>query len=281
MSKPASYPPLTLPDGRHIALGDSPLIMGIVNVTPDSFSDGGLFAEANAAIAQGERLAAEGAAIVDVGGESTRPGHSRLDAGHELARIMPVIGPLAGRIAAPISVDTYKAEVADAALKAGAQIVNDVWACRRDPAIAGVAARAGAPMVLMHNRDTIDASLDMLDEVRRFLEASAALAMAAGVARTQIVIDPGIGFGKTPEQNLTLIRRLDRLVELGFPVLLGASRKSTLGLVTGRKIAAERVAASVAAHLYGALQGAAIIRVHDVPPHVDALKVWSAIGAAP
>jgi dihydropteroate synthase len=281
MSAAASYPPLTLPDGRQIVLSDSPLIMGIVNVTPDSFSDGGLFADADAAIAQGERLAAEGAAIVDVGGESTRPGHSRLDAATELARIMPVIGPLSGRIAAPVSVDTYKAEVADAALKAGAQIVNDVWACRRDPAIAGVAARAGAPMVLMHNRDTIDASLDIIDEVRRFLEASAALAMAAGVARTQIVIDPGIGFGKTPGQNLTLIRRLDRIVELGFPVLLGASRKSTLGLVTGRKIAAERVAASIAAHLYGAEKGAAIIRVHDVPPHVDALKVWSAIGAAP
>ena len=273
---------LTLPDGRRLALGGAPaiapLLMGIVNVTPDSFSDGGRFDAPAAAIAHGLALASEGAAIVDVGGESTRPGHERLDSGSELARVLPVIQGLAGRLAVPISIDTYKAEVAEAALKAGAAIVNDVWGCQREPAIAGVAARFGAPIVVMHNRETVEPGLDILADVLRFLERSIAIATGAGVARGQIVVDPGIGFGKTPAQNLHLIARLDRLAELGCPVLLGASRKSTIGLVTGQSVPADRLAGSIAAHLYGAARGAAIIRVHDVRAHADALKVWAAIG---
>ena len=267
---------LTLPDGRMLAL-DAPLVMGIVNVTPDSFSDGGLLPDAEAAIAHGLRLAGEGAAILDIGGESTRPGHAVIDAATELARVLPVIAGLKARGTTPISIDSWKAEVAEAALAAGATIVNDVWGAQRDPRIATVAAEAGAPIVLMHNRDSIDASLDILAEVMRFLERSIATARSAGVPQSQIVVDPGIGFGKTPRQNLDLIRNLDRLAGLGCPILLGASRKSTLGLVTGRRIPAERLAASISAHLYGASRGAAIIRAHDVAPHVDALKVWRAI----
>ena len=269
---------LTLPDGRRLALGSAPLLMGVVNVTPDSFSDGGLFADPAVAIAHGLKLAEQGAEIVDIGGESTRPGHERLDAQAELARVLPVITGIAAASPVPISIDTYKAEVAEAALKAGAAIVNDIWGAQREPAIAEVAARFGAPMVLMHNRDGIDASIDILADVLRFLEKSIGIAVAAGVARGQIVLDPGIGFGKTPEQNLALIEKLDRLPDaLGCPVLLGASRKSTLGLVTGKKIPAERLAATLAAHLYGVMRGAAIIRAHDIDEHVDALKIWAAI----
>lgn len=271
---------LTLPDGRALALDAAPLLMGIVNVTPDSFSDGGLLQDAGAAIAHGERLVAEGAAIVDIGGESTRPGHSSVDAATELARVLPVVSGLRARSEVPISIDTCKAEVAEAALAAGASIVNDVWGAQREPAIAQVAARRGAPMVLMHNRDKADPDIDIFSDVLRFLERSIAIARQAGLPRTQLVVDPGIGFGKTPQQNLMLIRDLDRLKDLGCPILLGASRKSTIGLVTGQTVPAERVPGSIAAHLYGAAHGAAIIRVHDVRPHADALKVWAAIGEA-
>ena len=273
-------PALTLPDGRNLALPAMPLVMGIVNMTPDSFSDGGLLADAGAAIAHGVRLAAEGAAIVDVGGESTRPGHAAVDAATEMGRVLPVIAGLKAEVDTPISIDSYKAEVAEAALAAGASIVNDVWGAQRDPRIAEVAARAGAPIILMHNREAIDASLDIFDDVLRFLERSIAIATEAGVPRSQIVVDPGIGrFGKTAEQSLRLIRELDRLGELGCPILLGASRKSVIGAVTGQEVPSERVAGSVAAHLWGASHGAAIVRVHDVAPHAQALKVWAALAA--
>ncbi|MCO5090715.1 dihydropteroate synthase [Bosea sp. (in: a-proteobacteria)] len=270
-------PVLTLPDGTSLVLTATPLVMGIVNVTPDSFSDGGLLDSAEAAIAHGEQLVGEGAAIVDVGGESTRPGHVAVDGQTEMARVLPVIAGLKARTDTPVSIDSYKAEVAEAALAAGAAIVNDVWGAQRDPRIAEVAARAGAPIVLMHNRDAADASLDIFDEVLRFLERSIRIATAAGVPRGQIVLDPGIGFGKTARQNLDLIRHLDRLSVLGCPILIGASRKSTLGRITGRAVPAERLAASIAAHLYGASRGAAIIRAHDVAAHIDALKTWTAI----
>lgn len=272
---------LTLPDGRRLDLGARPLLMGVVNVTPDSFSDGGLFADPTVAVAHGLTLARQGADIVDVGGESTRPDHTRLDAASELTRVLPVIAGIAGKSDIPISIDTYKAEVAEAALEAGASLVNDVWGAQREPAIAGVAARHGAPIVLMHNREEVDPGLDILADVLRFLECSIAIAIEAGVPRSQIVVDPGIGrFGKTAEQSLLLMKQLRRISELGCPVLLGASRKSVLGHVTGKTVPAERVAASIAAHLYGVTQGAAIIRAHDVDEHVDALKIWEAIGAA-
>jgi dihydropteroate synthase len=271
-------PALTLPDGRRLALDDRPLLMGIVNITPDSFSDGGMLQNAEQAIAHGVRLVEEGADIVDVGGESTRPGHAPLDAAVELGRVLPVIDGLRGRVGTPLSIDTWKAEVAEAALTAGVSIVNDVWGAQRDPAIAGVAARHCAPIILMHNRETTDPGLDILSDVLRFLERSIAIALEAGVPREQIVVDPGIGlFGKTPEQSLRLIRELSKLKSLGCPVLLGASRKSVIGVVTCQSVPAERVAGSVAAHLYGATQGAAIIRAHDIAPHVQAFKVWAAL----
>nr|WP_236841659.1 dihydropteroate synthase [Bosea sp. PAMC 26642] len=268
---------LVLPDGRRLDLDARPLLMGVVNVTPDSFSDGGLLQSVDDALAHARTLVEEGADIVDIGGESTRPGHAAIDAATEIARVLPVIGGLSGSSFAPISIDTSKAQVADAALKAGAAIVNDVWGCQREPAIADVAARHGAPMILMHNRETIDAGIDILDDVLRFLERSIVIATKAGVPRSQIVVDPGIGFGKTQTQNLSLIRDLDRLAELGCPVLLGASRKSTIGRITGQTVPAERVAGSIAAHLFGVSRGAAIIRAHDVRGHSDALKVWAAI----
>ncbi|PTM41640.1 dihydropteroate synthase [Bosea sp. 124] len=271
-------PALTLPDGRRLALDAAPLLMGIVNITPDSFSDGGKLRDAAGAIAHGVTLVAAGADIVDIGGESTRPGHAPLDAATELARVLPVIAGLSERTRAPLSIDTWKAEVAEAALKAGASIVNDVWGAQRDPAIAGVAARHGAPIILMHNRETVDPGLDILSDVMRFLDASIGVALAAGVPREQIVVDPGIGlFGKTPEQSLLLIRELAKLKDLGCPILLGASRKSVIGVITGQSVPADRVAGSIAAHLYGATQGAAIIRVHDVSEHAQAFKVWAAI----
>ncbi|HEV7256917.1 MAG TPA: dihydropteroate synthase [Bosea sp. (in: a-proteobacteria)] len=271
-------PALTLPDGRRLALDATPLLMGIVNITPDSFSDGGKLRDAAGAIAHGLRLVDDGAEIIDVGGESTRPGHGAVDAVTELGRVLPVIEGLRGRIDAPLSIDTWKSEVAEAALNAGASIVNDVWGAQRDPAIAGVAARHGAPIILMHNRETIDPALDILSDVMCFLERSIAIALAAGLPREQIVVDPGIGlFGKTPEQSLLLIRELAKLKELGCPILLGASRKSVIGVITGQSVPAERVAGSVAAHLYGATQGANIIRVHDVAEHAQAFKVWAAI----
>ena len=271
-------PALTLPDGRRLAFDDAPLLMGIVNITPDSFSDGGMLRDAEQAIAHGIKLVTDGADIIDIGGESTRPGHAPLDAATELARVLPVIEGVRAQTLTPLSIDTWKAEVADAALSAGASIVNDVWGAQRDPAIAGVAARHGAPIILMHNRETTDPRLDILSDVLRFLERSIAIALEAGVPREQIVVDPGIGlFGKTPEQSLLLIRELARLKDLGCPILLGASRKSVIGVVTGQSVPADRVAGSVAAHLYGVTQGANIIRAHDVSEHAQAFKVWAVL----
>lgn len=275
MSAPA--PALILPDGRSLALGERPLLMGVVNVTPDSFSDGGLFAETDAAVAQGLALAVAGADIVDVGGESSRPGHVGISVEEEIARVVPVIAGLRAASVVPISIDTCKSAVAEAALGAGASIVNDVWGCRRDPAIAEVAARFGAPLIVMHNRDSVDPRIDIFAEVLAVLADSIAIALSAGVPRGQLVVDPGIGFGKTPAQNLALIGGLDRLGALGCPVLLGASRKSTIGLVTGQSVAADRLAGSISAHLFGVARGAAIIRAHDIRPHADAFAVWAAI----
>lgn len=268
---------LTLPDGRRLALDGTPLLMGIVNITPDSFSDGGMLSNAGEAIAHGLRLQQEGADIVDIGGESTRPGHIRIDTETELARVLPVIEGLRRATDLPLSIDTSKAAVAEAALAAGASIINDVWGAQADPAIAEVAARRGAPMILMHNRDSIDPAIDICDDVLRFLERSIAIATGAGVPRQQLVVDPGIGFGKTLAQNLGMIRDIARLEQLGCPILLGASRKSSIGKITGQSVAAERVAGSISAHLYGISQGAAIIRAHDVEPHRQALQVWAAI----
>jgi dihydropteroate synthase len=271
---------LSLPHGKTLTLGSPIPVMGIVNVTPDSFSDGGVFASVDAAVAHGERLAAEGAAILDIGGESSRPGASAVAQEEEISRVIPVIAELGRRVAPPISVDTMKARVAAAALGAGASIVNDVWGFQRDREMARVVADSGAAAVLMHNRQTVDPGLDIVADILDFLSRSIDIALAAGVARERLLIDPGFGFGKTPAQNLEAVRRLPVFAALGCPILLGVSRKSTIGILTGQKIAAERVAGSLAAGLVGVANGAAVLRVHDVAPHVQALRVLHALGSA-
>lgn len=270
---------LPLPRGGQLRLDARPMVMGILNVTPDSFSDGGLHDAGDAAVAHGLRLAAEGADILDVGGESTRPGHSPVDAETEIARVEPVIRALAGRMSIPISIDTMKARVAQRALVAGAAIINDVWGFQRDPDMARVAADTGALAILMHNRGAEDPGVDIVADVRDFLSRSVEIALAAGVARDKIVVDPGFGFGKTHDQSLRLVTELARIVELGFPVLLGASRKRSIGRVTGRDDPQQRLHGSVALAVVGAIHGAAILRVHDVAPHVDAMKMVAALHA--
>jgi dihydropteroate synthase len=262
-----------------------PLVMGIVNVTPDSFSDGGLFLDADAAIAQGRRLIAEGADMLDIGGESTRPGAEPVGADEELGRVLPVIEALAAD-GARISIDTVKAEVAKRALEAGATIVNDVSAFRFDPELAGLTADAGATCVLMHmlgepRTMQKDPRYDeVVSDVKAFLEERIAYAVGEGVAEDRIWVDPGIGFGKTAGHNLELIGRLDEIVAIGRPVVFGASRKSFLGKLTGRQVD-ERLAGTIAANIIAYERGARVFRVHDVAPTVDALKVAAATVARP
>ena len=268
-----------------LVLGERTRVMGIVNVTPDSFSDGGLHERPAAAVAAALRMADEGADLLDIGGESTRPGHVPIPAEEEWARIAPVFAALAaaGRPLPPISLDTGKAEVAAQALAAGASIVNDIWGFQRDPGLASVAAENGAGAILMHNRETIDGSIDILADVPRFLEHAVATARRAGVAEDRIVLDPGIGFGKTLAQNYQLIAALPRLrAELGFPILLGASRKSFIGrLFEPQPPPPARLPGTLAANAFAvALGGADIIRVHDVAEHVQAVRVLDALRQA-
>ena len=259
-------------------LGRRTLVMGILNVTPDSFSDGGRFDEAGAALAQATALAGEGADLIDVGGESTRPGHTPVSAEDEQARVLPVIAALAERLAVPISIDTYKASTAKVALQAGAGIVNDVWGLQREPDIAHVAAGHGAPVIAMHNRETIDPAIDIIADMLRFFERTLAIARGAGIPDGDIVLDPGIGFGKSWAQHLEALRRLPEIVALGFPVLVGVSRKSLLGRLHDRETKpADRLVGSLASHVLAATLGAGIVRVHDVAPHVEALRVADAV----
>lgn len=257
-------------------------VMGIVNVTPDSFSDGGRWLDAQLAVRHGLELAAQGATILDVGGESTRPGAAPVCEAEELRRVMPVIGGLvAAGTPARISIDTSKAPVAAAALAAGATLVNDVTALRSDPAIAGVVAGTQAEVCLMHMlgdpRTMQDDPRyeDVVSDVKAFLEARMAFAVDEGIAEERILLDPGIGFGKNMEHNLQLVDRLDELVALGRPVVMGASRKSFLGRITGRAVH-DRVAATVAVNVLALERGARVFRVHDVGPTHDALRVAAA-----
>ena len=257
-------------------------IMGVVNVTPDSFSDGGRYLDAQAAIEHGLELEAEGAAILDVGGESTRPGADPVPEAEELRRVIPVIEGLIARGAgARISIDTSKAAVAARALDTGATLVNDVTALRGDPDMAGVVAAAGAECCLMHMlgdpRTMQDDPHydDVVGDIKAFLEERMAFAVTAGIAEERILLDPGIGFGKTVEHNLALLRRLGEFLDLGRPVVIGTSRKSFLGRLTGRE-AADRVAATVATNVLAYERGARVFRVHDVAPVHDALTVTAA-----
>ena len=270
--------------GRVLRL-DRPQVMGIVNVTPDSFSDGGAHAYAEAAIAHGLRLAAEGADVLDIGGESTRPGAAAVTLEEEIARIVPVVERLARETSLPISVDTSKPAVMRAAVAAGAGMINDVRALRADGAL-DAAAALGVPVVLMHMlgeprtmQDAPDYD-DVVADVHRFLAERIFAAEMAGIPKKRLVVDPGFGFGKTTAHNLLLLRQLARFGDLGVPVLAGLSRKRTLGELTGRDVDA-RVHASVAAAVLAAEYGARLVRVHDVAATVDALKVWRAVAALP
>jgi len=259
-----------------------PQVMGIVNVTPDSFSDGGLHASTAAAIAHCGQLLAEGADLLDIGGESTRPGSYPISARDELARVLPVLDA-ALKLGCPISIDTNKAEVMDAVLARGADIVNDINALQAPGALDAVAAHANCGVCLMHMRGTPESMqqrpryADVVDEVMAFLREREAVLLARGIDVERIAFDPGIGFGKSVLHNTELLRRQSELLTLGRPLLVGWSRKSTLGAITGREVG-ERQAASVAAALAAVLAGARIVRVHDVGATVDALKVWRAAG---
>jgi dihydropteroate synthase len=262
-------------------------LMGVVNVTPDSFSDGGRYLDRSAAVAHGRALADEGAAILDIGGESTRPGAAPVGPEEELRRVVPVIeGLVSGGVVARISVDTSKAAVARAALAAGATTVNDVTAFRGDAAMAPLVAAADADCCLMHmlgDPRTMQEDPrydDVVSDVKAFLEERLAFAVAQGVSESRILLDPGIGFGKTVEHNLELLRRLDELAAIGRPLVIGTSRKSFLGRITGRP-AGERLAGTIATNVLAYLHGARVFRVHDVGPVLDALKVTAATVGSP
>ncbi|WP_029877614.1 dihydropteroate synthase [Xanthobacter sp. 126] len=273
---PAAPSRTLLARGHALHLGPRTLIMGILNVTPDSFSDGGRSAAPDDALANARRLVAEGAEILDVGGESTRPGHTPVAAEDEWARIAPVIPALVAEMGVPVSVDTYKAEVARRALQAGASIVNDVWGFTHDPDMAKVVADYDAAAVVMHNRAEVDESLDIVSEMLGFFERVLEIADRASVKREKLVLDPGIGFGKSFPQNLTAIRRLPELRVLGLPILLGTSRKSLIGKVI-QTTPQERVPGTIASNVIAIMDGVEIIRVHDVAAHVQAARVAEAI----
>jgi dihydropteroate synthase len=260
--------------------------MGVLNVTPDSFSDGGLYLRADDAVAHAREMVEQGAQIVDVGGESTRPGAEPVPEAEELERVVPVVERVATGTEARVSIDTAKLAVAEAAVQAGARIVNDVSAFRNAPELAGLVAQSGATCVLMHmlgEPRTMQEDPrydDVVSEVKAFLEERLDFATGEGVPEEHVWLDPGIGFGKTIDHNLELLRRLDEIVAIGRPVVIGASRKSFLGRITGRP-ERERVAATVAANVLAYEHGASVFRVHDVPEAVDALKVAAATVTAP
>jgi dihydropteroate synthase len=265
---------------RALMAKGRPLVMGVLNVTPDSFSDGGRFLDPAAAIAQAQRLAVEGADILDIGAESSRPyGNAvAVPLDEERARLAPILSAVV-ELGIPVSIDTMKATIAAWALESGAAIVNDVWGLQRDPDMAHVVAGHEAPIIVMHNRDAADPRIDIVADVTAFFERSLVIAARAGIALERIVLDPGIGFGKTPEQSLTCIARLDAWRGFGLPLLVGASRKRFIHSIVPSE-PAERLGGSLAAHLLAIENGAAIIRVHDVAPTVQALAVAAAIRRA-
>jgi dihydropteroate synthase len=258
-----------------------PLVMGILNVTPDSFSDGGQFLDPAAAIARASEMAREGADILDIGAESTRPygGAAPVPADDEMARLAPVL-PAVIRIGLPVSIDTIKASIATWALDQGATIVNDVWGLQRDPDMAPLVAKRNVPVIVMHNRESADATIDIVADVLAFFSRSLNIAVRAGIPRGNIVLDPGIGFGKTPEQSITCLARLAELKRFGLPLLVGASRKRFINTVTP-SAPDERIGGSIAAHVLAVQKGAAIVRAHDVAETVQALRVAAAIEGAP
>jgi dihydropteroate synthase len=264
---------------RLLALG-RPAVMGVLNVTPDSFSDGGRFLDPSIAIKQAQRMVAAGADVLDIGAESTRPygGAVPVPIEEEIRRLAPVL-PSAVALGVPVSIDTMKAKVAAWALASGAAIVNDVWGLQHDGDLARVVAEHGVPVIIMHNREAADPSIDIMADIAAFFSRSIEIAARAGIARENIVLDPGIGFGKTPEQSVTAIARLAELKAFGLPLLVGASRKRFIDKVSPAS-PDQRLGGSIAAHLVAAAEGAAIIRAHDVPETVQALRIAAAIWSA-
>ena len=250
-------------------------IMGILNVTPDSFSDGGMFNQMDAALRHAEEMTRDGADIVDIGGESTRPGHTVISDEEEIARVVPVIEAVKERFDVPVSVDTYKSKVAEAALQAGADLVNDIWGFRHDGRVAELTAQYGAACCLMHNRHEA-VYQDFMEDMIKDMEICVQIARDAGVADDKIILDPGVGFGKTYEMNLSAIRHVDMLHTLGFPILLGTSRKSMIGLTLDLP-ADQRVEGTVATTVIGVMKGCAFVRVHDVKENKRAILMTEAV----
>lgn len=251
-------------------------IMGILNVTPDSFSDGGNFNSVDKALQHAKEMVNEGADIIDLGGESTRPGHSYVEADEELKRVIPVIKKLKEELDIPISVDTYKAKVADESLKLGVNMINDVWGLRKDKDMASVIAKYDAHVCIMHNQDNTEYDKDIMESIKEFLLESINIAIEAGIDKNKIVLDPGIGFGKTYEQNLEVLKRLEELKVLGYPILLGTSRKSVIGNTLDLP-PKERVEGTIATTVLGIRDGVDIVRVHDVEKNLRAAKMADAI----
>jgi dihydropteroate synthase len=254
----------------------SPAVMGVLNVTPDSFSDGGQFMAPDRALAQARRMIAEGADIIDIGAESTRPyGAKAISAGEELKRLQPILADIVS-LGIPVSIDSVKSDVVAWALDAGAKIANDVWGLQRDPDMARLLAGRGCPLVIMHNRESAEGGIDIMRDISEFFARSLEIAAKAGIARENIVLDPGIGFGKTPEQSMMAIARLDQFGTFGLPLLVGASRKRFISSISSSE-PHQRLGGSIAAHLIAAKRGARIIRTHDVYDTVQALRVAEAV----
>lgn len=258
-------------DDLKVDFNGKTLVMGILNVTPDSFSDGGKYDFLENAVERARVMAEEGADIIDIGGESTRPGHKQVSVREEIARVVPAIKAIKKALNIALSIDTYKSQVAEAAIAAGADIINDVWGAKYDPTIAAVAARHQVPIILMHNRNNTSYT-NLWNEVKSDIEESIQIALGAGVKKEQIWLDPGIGFGKNTRQNIDMMQLLDRFSELGYPVLLGASQKSMIGKILDVPVN-ERLEGSLAAACYGASKGCSVVRVHDVKETVQALKM--------
>ncbi|QJA08873.1 dihydropteroate synthase [Romboutsia sp. CE17] len=256
--------------------GKRTYIMGILNVTPDSFSDGGNFNNIDAAIKHAKEMIEDGVDIIDIGGESTRPGHKYVEADEEIQRVTPVIKELKKEINVPISIDTYKSKVAEEALKLGVEMINDVWGLKRDKDMAKVVAKYDAHVCIMHNQDGTDYNEDIMESIKKSLNESISIALKAGVKKNKIVLDPGIGFGKTFEQNLEVLKRLDELNDLGYPILLGTSRKSVIGNVLNVE-PKERLEGTIATTVLGVRDGVDIVRVHDVKENLKAAKMADAI----
>ena len=260
---------------REFDVKNHTYVMGILNVTPDSFSDGGSYTSIDKAMEQTEKMIQQGADIIDVGGESTRPGHVQIGDEEEIKRVVPVIREIKKKFDIPVSIDTYKSAVAKAALEAGADLLNDIWGFRYDEKMAELAAEYDVPVCLMHNRDSLDYD-DFMEDVKKDLQISLDIAEKYGVKKENIMLDPGVGFGKTYEQNLMVMNHLEEIVDMGYPVLLGTSRKSVIGLTLDLPVD-EREEGTLATSVLGAIKGCQFVRVHDVEKNVRALKMTDAI----